>query len=93
MGEGGGREVGPVDSNCNWKNRFVAMSSVVLDSRVSSNEFLAPTYVLPFSRFILARREQRGQRFPPVSSGIGKWKNSSKYRECYGLEKCYITVI
>lgn len=48
MGGGGGREVDPVDSNCNWKNRFVAMSSVVLDSRVSSNEFLAPTYVLPF---------------------------------------------
>lgn len=74
MGGGGGREVGPVDSNCNWKNRFVAMSSVVLDSRVSSNEFLAPTYVLPFSRFILARREQRGQRlFPfPLELGNGK---------------------
>lgn len=78
MGEGGGREVGPVDSNCNWKNRFVAMSRVVLDSRVSSNEFLAPTYVLPFSRFILARREQRGSRC---------------FLDCYGLEKCYITVI
>lgn len=73
MGGGGGREVGPVDSNCNWKNRFVAMSSVVLDSRVSSNEFLAPTYVLPFSRFILARREQRGQRlFPFPRLGNGK---------------------
>lgn len=45
-----GWEIGPVDSSCNWKNRFVAMSSVVLDSRVSSNEFSTETLAWPRSR-------------------------------------------